>query len=84
MSGSLFVTIQRNSDQYVTSYDVWAKMNSYPMEEGDGVFVGNVTIAPSVLTTSIAFAHPDTENWKFSALSIYRRDPGIFHALDGT
>lgn len=79
-----YATIQRNGDQWVTSYDVWAKLGSYPLEEGDGVFVGNVEIEPSQTTTSIALAKPSTEDWKFAAISIYGRDKGIFYPLNGT
>lgn len=79
-----FATIERNGDEWVTSYDVWAKLGSYPAEEGDGIFVGNVTIAPEDLTTSITLAKPASEEWFFSALSIYRRTPGIFFQLNGT
>jgi hypothetical protein len=77
-------TIERNGDEWVTSYDVWAKLGSYPSDEGDGIFVGNVTIDPSELTTSITLAKPAAEGWYFSALSIYRRSPGRFFQLNGT
>jgi hypothetical protein len=79
-----FVNIERNGDQWVTSYDVWAKLNAYPLEEGDGVFVGNATISPSEDATSIALARSVDETWLFAAISIYGRDKGIFYQLNGT
>jgi hypothetical protein len=79
-----FATIERNNDQWVTSYDVWAKLGSYPQDVGDGVFVGNVEIEPDENTVSITLARPATEDWYFGALSIYRRAPGLFFPLNGT
>jgi hypothetical protein len=79
-----YATIERNGDQWVTSYDVWAKLNSYPTEEGDGIFVGNITIPPEDDTVAIALARPSAEDWYFAALSIYRRERGLFFQLNGT
>lgn len=84
MTDYQYATIERNGDQWVTSYDVWAKLGSYPNEEGDGLFVGNVTIPPEDDMVSITLEKDADEDWYFAALSIYRRQPGIFFQLNGT
>ena len=78
------IYLERNSDAYVTSYDVWAKRGSYPQDEGDGVFVGNVAIQPSASSVSQAWTPPNDGTWYFGALSVYNRAPGIFFQLNGT
>lgn len=77
MSQLYTITINRDGDKYVTSYDVWAKSGSYPSEEGDGVFVGNAPIAPHETSASITFARSGP-TWYFAAMSVYGRDPGVF------
>lgn len=84
MTDYQYALIERNGDQWVTSYDVWAKLGVYPSEEGDGVFVGNVAIEPSQVEISIILTRPSDQAWKFAAVSIYRRDKGIFFQLNGT
>ena len=77
------IYIERNSDSYVTSYDVWAKRGSYPQDEGDGVFVGNYTIQPEEAAISEDWTPPNDGTWYFVALSIYNRTPGLFSQLNG-
>lgn len=77
------VAVNRGDDQWVTSYDVWAKIGAYPMQEGDGTFVGNYPIARSATTVTIQYDRPENENWLFSALPIYNRTPGAFSQLSG-
>lgn len=78
------VAIFRGNDEWVTSYDVWAKLGAYPTQEGDGVFVGNYPVAPDESGVTATLDRPATEDWKFSALSIYRRMPGLFSQLNET
>jgi hypothetical protein len=78
------INIYRYGDQWVTSYDVWAKAESYPESAGDGVFVGNVEIGPSEDSIAHEWEPPNDATWYFAALSIYRRQPGIFFQLNGT
>lgn len=77
------IAIERNGDEWVTSYDVWAKAGSYPQDIGDGVFVGNYPIAPEEDSILEEWETPDTRDYYLSALSIYRRAPGIFFQLNG-
>lgn len=78
------VAIERNGDEWVTSYDVWAKAGSYPSDIGDGTFVGNFAIEPSEDSIVGEWESPDAQTYYFSALSIYRRTPGLFFQLNGT
>ena len=73
--------ISRNDDQWVTSYDVWAKLGGWPIEEGDGVFVGNYTIDPDQDYITVSTSLPSDATWYFAAVSIYRREKGIFAPL---
>lgn len=75
------VTIYRNGDRYVTSYDVWVKALSAPQDVGDGEFVGNYPIAPSEASIDVTWTSPVAMTWVFSALSIYNRTPGLFSPL---
>ena len=77
------VLLERNGDAYVTSYDVWAKRLSYPQDEGDGVFVGNITIDPDEDSIVEEWTPPNDGTWYFGALSIYNRTPGLFFQLNG-
>ena len=77
------ITITRGNDQWVTSYDVWAKIGEYPMQEGDGAFVGNYPISRNETFLTIEYDRPEYENWLFSALPIYNRTPGAFNQLSG-
>jgi hypothetical protein len=78
------INLYRYGDEWVTSYDVWAKIGSYPASDGDGVYVGNVEIDPSEDVVAYEWDPPYTGDWLFSALSIYRRTPGLFFQLNGT
>lgn len=78
------ILIERNGDSYVTSYDVWAKQDAYPQGDGDGVYVGNYPIGPDEDAVSEEWTPPNDGAWYIGALSIYRREPGLFFQLNGT
>lgn len=72
MSASpISVSITR-SDSYVESFDVYARVNGYPIEEGDGIFVANIPISPSQTTVTSTWTPPADGTWKFIAVPIYR------------
>lgn len=59
------------SDLYTQSYDVWAQINRYPLQEGDGQYVGNAEIGPNDTSTSIDYTEPTTSGtWKYIAIPI--------------
>lgn len=67
------VIIARGSD-WETSYDVWTKYGSVPLEEGDGIFVGNYTISPS--QTGITQPVNYSAGYGFLVVPIIRRQGG--------
>ena len=78
------IIIERNDDEWVTSYDIWAKRDTYPSTVGDGAFAGNLTIEPISDSATLTWTPPTDGTWYFGALSIYNRTPGIFYQLNGT
>lgn len=76
------ITLIRNGDQWVTSWDIYARQNGYPIEEGDGVFVTNLTIQPYEDSAATTWPTPNNGTWYFSAISKYQQLPGIFNRLD--
>ena len=78
------IYLDRNGDQWVTSYDVWAKAGSYPQFVGDGTFVDNVEMGPDEEYKNYTWTPPTAGTWYYAAVSIYRRSPGIFYQLNGT
>jgi len=65
------------SDIWSTSYDVYAKLNYWPLEEGDGLFAGNVAIAPSATYAALTWTPPvDSIGWKYSAVGKYMKITG--------
>ena len=67
------ITLQvGRGDIWTTSIDVYAKLNYWPTEEGDGIFIGNVAIAPSSNKATIVWTPPvDSTDWKYSAVGKY-------------
>lgn len=70
-----FTLVITRADDWTTSYDVWAKHGSIPLEEGDGEFVGNYPIAPDETYINEEIAYDDT--YGFLVLPIRRRSVGV-------
>ena len=69
------VTITRG-DAWDTSYDLWAKRGSVPLEEGDGVFLGNYPIAPDKSSVSATPTLPNDGTFGILVVPIRRRQGG--------
>lgn len=69
MSVDLVLTVTR-ANAYDTSYEVWAKAGSGPLEYGDGIYVGNVPIAPSATSAIIGWTAPAAGVWYFTATQV--------------
>jgi hypothetical protein len=78
MSFQILIT---RGDDWETSYDVWAKPGSAPLEDGDGVFVGNYEILPSETQITVTPAAPIDDTYGVLVLPIIRRSPGIFQVV---
>ena len=62
-------TITR-ADPYDTSYEVWARAGSGPLEYGDGIYVGNFLILPSEDSIVGAWIAPAPGSWYFTATQV--------------
>jgi hypothetical protein len=60
-----------------TSFDVWAKKNVVPENDGDGVFVANVPIAANETSVTYAWTAPSDGSWKFLAIPRYLDQVGL-------
>lgn len=47
------------------SYDIYARSNGTPIEEGDGVTVGSISILPWQSSVSLMWTPPGAGTWKF-------------------
>jgi len=73
---TITASITRGS-QWETSYDVWTKLGSVPLEEGDGIFVGNYTISPNQTSVTISLpSYVTGYSYGFMAVPITNRDKG--------
>lgn len=78
MSVTINITITRG-DEWEDSYDVWAKLSSVPLEEGDGVYIGNYPIEPNEDSITIAWTGAQDDavyNYGFRVVPITRREKG--------
>lgn len=64
-------------DQWQTSCDIYAKPNNPPLENGDGIFIENVTFNPDESSVATSWDSPDSRTWYFRAVPIWRRSPGF-------
>lgn len=72
MPAAITVDVGR-TDVWTTSFDVYAKLNYWPIEAGDGIFAGNVAIAPPDNKTTLTWTPPTTSTaWKYAAVSKYQ------------
>lgn len=67
-SGQYTISITRGDD-FATSFDVYAKNGDYPLEAGDGIMVGNVTIDPDDDTVQTTWTPPTAGTWAFAAVA---------------
>ena len=75
-----FQVIITRGDQWDTSYDVWVKRGKVPLEEGDGIFIGNYAITPQATTLSVATTLDQTLRWGTLVVPIRGRiggPPGV-------
>lgn len=66
-SAAYTITINR-TDDYTTSYDVYAQLTAYPADPLLATSVGNVTIAPSATFCTTSWTPPSSGTWKFVAV----------------
>ena len=57
--------IINRADNYVQSYDIWARSATYPRIDGDGIFVGNAVIGTNDTSVSYDWTAPGNGTWKF-------------------
>lgn len=80
---TLTIIIERGDNSMATSFLVWGKFRAYPQTDGDGVFVGEVEIAPDETEVSYEWDTPNgSDNWKFIVAPVYQEQVGIFGQLD--
>lgn len=77
------VQLDRMDDLYVNGWNVYAKKNDYPTEDGDGTFIGYVTIEPYETDATLEWSSPSEGLWLFGATTVYNGEPGIFRRIDG-
>ena len=83
MTETLYVTIDRGEHQMATSFLVWGKFRAYPQTDGDGVFVGEVEIAPEDASVTTSWTSPNNStDWKFIAAPKFNELVGVFGQLD--
>ena len=51
-----------------TGYDLYARANGTPIEEGDGVTVASLSILPYQTSVSYTWTPPGAGTWKFLAI----------------
>lgn len=69
------ITVTKN-DAWESSYDLYGKAEGYPLEDGDGVFIGNYTIEPWESSITVSWTPPDSRTWYIRSIPIFRRSPG--------
>jgi len=73
MAFSIIIT---RGSEWETSYDVWAKSGSIPLEEGDGLFVSNYTISPDQTSITNTPASTYDSTFGYLVVPIIRRQGG--------
>jgi len=57
-------------DVYTTSFDVYGRAGGYPVEAGDGIFMGNTPILPWQSGVTGTYVVPAAGNWFFIAIPL--------------
>ena len=65
-----FLITRPATDLCTQSYDLWAQAGRYPLQEGDGEYVGNVTIGPNDSSVTQSWTEPDARTWYAIAIPI--------------
>ncbi len=85
MTETITLIIERGDNSMATSFLVWGKFRAYPQTDGDGVFVGEVEIAPDETEVSLDWDTPNNSaNWKFITAPVFQEQVGIFSQLSTT
>lgn len=74
MAGTL-IAITR-TDAWTNNYDVYAKANTAPLEDGDGTYIMSGTMLPSDTTIYLSWTAPDDRTYKFRVIPVYRKEAG--------
>lgn len=75
-------TITVLANNYMTAADVYAKANGYPSEEGDGIYVGTITLTPYAANGSITWTLPTSATYYYGSVAIYQGVAGQFNRLE--
>ena len=82
MTETLTIVIERGDNSMATSFLVWGKYRSYPVTDGDGVFVGEIPIEASATSVEYEWDTPNGQtNWKFICAPKRFEQVGIFGQL---
>lgn len=82
MTETLTIRIDRGDNSMATSFLVWGAFRRVPQCDGDGVFVGEITIEPSETSVSYEWTSPNNStNWRFIAAPKFNELVGIFGEL---
>lgn len=73
--------IQR-SDSYTETVDVYARLGTYPQEEGDGIYAGSASFQPWQTQVVFTWTPPTDGTWKLIGVPVYRRGTGPFGKLN--
>lgn len=78
MTETITISIERGDNSMATSFLVWGKFRSYPQNDGDGVYVGEVEISASEDSVQYEWDTPNNSvDWKFIALPKYMDQVGL-------
>lgn len=66
-SSDVTVSVNRGSDQFVESFDIYGKVGSYPADPSDGTYFVNLPISPSETSASTTFT-PGATGYLFTAV----------------
>ena len=72
---TISISITRQ-DPWVESYDLYAKSNTEPLEDGDGIFIMNLPINPIDTSVSTTWTTLDDSAWYIRAIPITRKEAG--------
>lgn len=82
---TLTLLIERGDNSMATSFLVWGAFRRFPQTDGDGVFVGEVEIAPDETEVSLDWDTPNgSANWKFISLPKFSDQVGLPGQLEAT
>lgn len=78
---SINIIMSKDTDLYLTGWDIYAKLNSYPSEEGDGIYAGRIEVASNNSSGLLNWDSPTSGSWYFGATAIYNGVPGKFKRI---